>query len=149
MFTLSEFSIANKLLDSIYETLSSLHKIVKDRQPLSEDNYDLMLGICENQVPFRWRQIWSGPKLLVEYLKAAVQRGVTAKQRFESTSETFEQNVDFSQIFSVETFLSALKLKNARELNVSACDLNLCTSLQNTSLSTQTTRIKVASLYVS
>lgn len=36
-----------------------------------------------------------------------------------------------------------------RELNMSACDLHLVTSLETLNLSSQTTTIKVASLYVS
>lgn len=116
MFTLSELSIANKLFISIHETLSRLHKAIKDNQALSNENHELMIEISENQVPFKWRQIWSGPRLLVDYLKGTVQRGVAAKQRYEMASDSFGQNIDFSQVFSIETVLSALKLKNARYL---------------------------------
>lgn len=174
MFILSELSIANKLFTSIHETLSLLHKGIKDNQSLSDENHELMIEICENQVPFKWRQIWSGPRLLVDYLKASVLRGVAANQRYENASESFEQNIDFSHVFSVETLLSSLKLKNARylfsclgipsikmnifllfspiifrELNISACDISLVTSLGTSNLSSQTTKLKVASLYVS
>lgn len=115
MFILSELSIAQKLFESIHETLSLKHKAVKDVRSLTKENQAFMLTICENQVPLRWRQIWSGPRFLVDYLKAATSRGVAAKARCEYVLENaFDENIDFSHVFSVETLLAALKLKNAR-----------------------------------
>lgn len=115
MFILSELSIAQKLFESIHETLSLMHKAAKDIRSLTKESMAFLVTICENQVPLRWRQMWSGPRLLVDYLKAAASRGVAAKARCKLVQENaFDANIDFSHVFSVETLLAALKLKNAR-----------------------------------
>lgn len=82
---------------------------------ISRDTLHLIRVICENQVPLKWRQIWSGPRLIVDYMKSIVNRGIEAQNRFRTSRQSdFCQQVDFTRVFNVESFLAALKLTNAR-----------------------------------
>lgn len=107
--------IAKNLFKCIHSTLSMIHVAIKDMSTLSRDTLHLIQIICENQVPLKWRQIWSGPRLIVDYMKSAINRGAEAERRFQATSHiNFCEEIDFTRIFNVESFFAALKLTNAR-----------------------------------
>lgn len=99
---------------------------MKQMTTMSLEEKNLMLLLCENQVPLKWRKIWSGPKLATEYLKAIAIRAETSEKRYdEEFNEIFSQEIDLSTIFNVDSFLAALKLTNARIYKKSTCDLQL------------------------
>lgn len=115
LFVISELLMAKKSFKLIHSTLSMIHTAMKDMQSLTRDTLNLIRTISENQVPLKWRQIWSGPRLIVDYIKAIVSRGTEAERRFQQQSHLdFCDEIDFAKVFSVESFLSVLKLKNAR-----------------------------------
>lgn len=116
---------------------------------VSRDTLHLIRVICENQVPLKWRQIWSGPRLIVDYMKSVINRGIEAQTRFRTSSQSgFGQQIDFTRVFNVESFLAALKLTNARELGLSTCELELVSSLTGQANATDTTKTVVLSLMV-
>lgn len=92
-----------------------MHAATKDISSVGKDDLALIKIIAENQVPLKWRQLWSGPRLLTDYLKAVVTRGVEAEKRFNSEKHVeFCEKIDFAKVYNVESFLAALKLRNAR-----------------------------------
>lgn len=116
-FVVSEMLMAKKLFKTIHETLIVMHAATKDISTLTKDDVSLMMVICENQVPIKWRQIWFGPRSIVDYMKSVVNRGSEAEKRYEhSTSDSsgFCTEIDLAKVYNVEAFLAALKLKNAR-----------------------------------
>lgn len=109
--------MAKKLFRTIHETLIVMHAATKDISTLTKDDVALMMAICENQVPIKWRQIWSGPRSIVDYMKAVVSRGFEAEKRYEQSNNdasAFCTEIDLAKVYNVEAFLAALKLKNAR-----------------------------------
>lgn len=114
-FVTSEMLMAKKLFKTIHETLIVMHAATKDITTLTKDDVALMMIICENQVPFKWRQIWSGPRSIVDYMKSVVSRGIEAEKRYENNNNSaFCTEIDLAKVYNVESFLAALKLKNAR-----------------------------------
>lgn len=115
LFIISELLMAQNIFKAIHTTLSMIHTAMKDMSSITRDMLQLIRIICENQVPFKWRQIWSGPRLIVDYIKAVVSRGMEAEQRYQANSHIdFCDEIDFAKIYNVESFLAALKLKNAQ-----------------------------------
>lgn len=115
LFVISELLVAKNMFKLIHSTLSMMHVAIKDMQSLTRDTLHLIRIICENQVPFKWRQIWPGPRLIVDYIKAVVSRGIEAERRYQTNIHIdFCDEIDFAKVYSVESFLAALKLKNAR-----------------------------------
>lgn len=148
-FVHSEFMLARKLFKTVHQTLIVMHTATRDISSINRSDLSLMRVICENQVPLKWRQIWSGPRLLTDYLKAIVCRGIEANNRFnEQRNIEFGEKIDFAKIYNVESFLAALKLRNARESQQSTCDLHLTTSLAGPISALSTTRPNVAPLLV-
>lgn len=118
-FVNSEMLLAKKLFKIIHETLIVMHAATKDISTLTKDDVALMMVICENQVPIKWRQIWSGPRSIVDYMKAVVNRGFEAEKRHDdrlndNSAAHFCTEIDLAKVYNVESFLAALKLKNAR-----------------------------------
>lgn len=92
-----------------------MHTATKDITSITRDDMTILRTICENQVPLKWRQIWSGPKLIIDYLKAAVSRGVESERRYQHDLHLpFCEQIDLARVYNVDSFLAALKLKNAR-----------------------------------
>lgn len=115
LFIISELLMAKNIFKTIHSTLSVIHVAIKDVSALTRDTLNLIRTICENQVPLKWRQIWSGPRTIVDYIKAVVSRGVEAERRYQGSIHIdFCDDIDFAKIYNVESFLAALKLKNAR-----------------------------------
>lgn len=115
LFIISELLMANNLFKVIHSTLSQIHIAMKDMSSITRDTHNLIRLICENQVPFKWRQIWSGPRQIVDYMRAVVSRGGEAERRYQANSHIdFCDEIDFAKIYNVESFLAALKLKNAQ-----------------------------------
>lgn len=115
LFVISELLMAKNIFKAIHNTLSIIHVAMKDLSSLTRDTLSLIRIICENQVPFKWRQIWSGPRLIVDYIKAVVNRGTEAERRYQGSIHIdFCDEIDFAKVYNVESFLAALKLKNAR-----------------------------------
>lgn len=115
-FVVSEMLMAKKLFKTIHETLIVMHAATKDISTLTKDDFGLMMVIFENQVPIKWRQIWSGPRSIVDYMKAVVSRGLEAEKRYDPSIDrsAFCTEIDLAKVYNVESFLAALKLKNAR-----------------------------------
>lgn len=115
LFIISELLMANNLFKVIHSTLSQIHIAMKDMSSIARDTHNLIRLICENQVPFKWRQIWPGPRQIVDYMRAVVSRGAEAERRYQANSHIdFCDEIDFAKIYNVESFLAALKLKNAQ-----------------------------------
>lgn len=114
-FILSELMLAGTLFASVHKTLATLHTATKDITSMSPADKQLMITICENQVPLKWRQLWAGPKLVTDFIKAFVRRGVAAENRYsEERALDFGEHIDLASVFSVDSLLAALKLTNAR-----------------------------------
>lgn len=114
-FVLSEIRLAGRLFEAIHNTLVHLHAIVKDNSSFQSDDVQLMESICENLVPLKWRQIWTGSRTLTEYMKGVVARSTEAERRFKTMMHLdFGDEIDFVNVFNIESYLAALKLTNAK-----------------------------------
>lgn len=114
-FVLSEIRLAGRLFQTIHNTLVYLHAIVKDKSSFQLEDVKLMESVCENLVPMKWRQIWTGSKTLTEYMKGVVSRSVEAERRFKTMMHLdFGDEIDFVNVFNIESYLAALKLTNAK-----------------------------------
>lgn len=114
-FILSELRLAGRLFETIHQTLVHLHTITKDHRSMQFEEVQLLESICENQVPLKWRQLWSGSRTLTEYMKAVVNRSTEAERRFKTMMHLdFGDEIDFVNVFNIETYLAALKLINAK-----------------------------------
>lgn len=103
------------MFKTIHQTLVEMRMATKDITSIGKNDMALIKIVCENQVPLKWRQLWSGPKILTDYLKAAVCRGIEANNRFNSERNIeFGDKIDLAKVYNVESFLAALKLRNAR-----------------------------------
>lgn len=49
--------MAKNIFNAIHSTLSMIHIAMKDVSSLTRDTLNLLRIICENQVPFKWRQV--------------------------------------------------------------------------------------------
>lgn len=99
---------------------------MKQMATMTHDEKSFMLTLCENHVSLKWKKLWSGPKLALDYIKAVTIRGFAAERRLnEFVGDRFCKEIDFATIFNVDAFLAALKLTNAREMSESTCDLEL------------------------
>lgn len=126
LFIISELLMAKNIFKAIHSTLSMIHIAMKDMSSLTRDTQNLIRIICENQVPFKWRQIWSGPRQIVDYIKAVVSRGAEAERRYQANSHIdFCNDIDFAKVYNVESFLAALKLKNAQYVRLFDAHISL------------------------
>lgn len=122
LFKFSEIRLATQLLKKVTETLTKFSSI--DLNSISHSDKNVLLSLSDNSVPYDWRKVWQGPKLASEYLKAVAIR-VQTVSKFLGNLDDAIQEVDFSRIFNVDSFLSTMKLVTSRELKVSTSDLIL------------------------
>lgn len=122
LFKSSEVLLANELVMKISETLAAFSSI--DLNSISDNDKNVLLKLSDNIVPYEWRKLWQGPKLASEFLKSVTVR-VQNVSKFVDDLDEKVQEIDFSKIFNVDSFLSTVKLITSRQFKVSTSNLIL------------------------
>lgn len=122
LFKLSEIALSIQIVKKISSTLTRFSSIDLNTTPDSDKN--VLLILSDNSVPKEWRKLWQGPKLASEFLKAVAIRVQTISKFLDQLDEPI-QEIDFSKIFNVDSFLSTIKLVASRKLRVSTTELLL------------------------
>ncbi|XP_021709178.1 cytoplasmic dynein 2 heavy chain 1 [Aedes aegypti] len=126
IFVLSELAIVRSLYDLINATLQMLKNSMKELATISAKDRTMLITICDNQVPLQWRRIWSGPKTVIEYLKAIGFKTRETEQLYNKiVEEARVQEINFKNLFSVDAFLTTMKMIKSEELGVSTTKLKL------------------------
>uniref|UniRef100_A0A182QV28 Cytoplasmic dynein 2 heavy chain 1 n=1 Tax=Anopheles farauti TaxID=69004 RepID=A0A182QV28_9DIPT len=127
IFIVSEMTVARNLHATIGSNFQTLKVALRDAGLLSAKDRTLLTTICDNQVPIQWRRIWSGPKTVIEYLRAVSFKTTHTERMYGALLErqTIEQ-IDFNQLFNVEAMLTALKLNRSKQASISTTELTLC-----------------------
>uniref|UniRef100_A0A182NV76 Cytoplasmic dynein 2 heavy chain 1 n=1 Tax=Anopheles dirus TaxID=7168 RepID=A0A182NV76_9DIPT len=127
IFIVSELTVARYLHATIGTSFQTLKVALKDAGLLSAKDRTLLTTICDNQVPIQWRRIWSGPKTVIEYLRAVAFKTNHTERMYGTLLErqTIDQ-IDFNQLFNVEAMLTALKLSRSKQASISTTELTLC-----------------------
>ncbi|XP_058840704.1 cytoplasmic dynein 2 heavy chain 1-like [Topomyia yanbarensis] len=127
IFVLSELTIVSNLYDAINECLQTIKNSLKEINIISGKDRSMLVTICDNQVPLQWRRIWSGPKTVIEYLKAIGFKTKETEELYNSlVEEKAIKEINFNCLFNVEGFLTTIKLIKSHELSVSTTELQLC-----------------------
>ncbi|XP_040163455.1 cytoplasmic dynein 2 heavy chain 1 [Anopheles arabiensis] len=127
IFVVSELTVARNLHTTINDCFQALKIALKDAGLLSSKDRSLLTTICDNQVPIQWRRIWSGPKTVIEYLRAVSFKTNNTERMYGSLLERQAvQQIDFNHLFNVEAMLTALKLSRSKQSTISTTELHLC-----------------------
>ncbi|XP_058460067.1 cytoplasmic dynein 2 heavy chain 1 [Malaya genurostris] len=127
IFVLSELTIVSNLYDAINSSLQTIKNSLKEISTVSGKDRTILVTLCDNQVPLQWRRIWSGPKTVIEYLKAVGFKTKETETMYNKMVEMKPANeVNFNCLFNMEGFLTTFKLIKSQELNVSTTELQLC-----------------------
>ena len=113
IFILSELTIGRNLCEEVGNILAKLKLSLKDITALSHKDKLTLMVLCDNQVPIQWRRIWSGPKTVIEYIKAITHKIKEIEKfytKYQDEDNSIISTMDFNNIFNVEAFLTAIKL---------------------------------------
>jgi hypothetical protein len=122
LFKTSEILLASNLSRKISETLQKFASI--DLNSISDSDKSILLTLSDNSVPYDWRKMWQGPKMVSEFLKSVSVRIQNITKYLNTLDEPVEE-IDFSKIFNVDSFLSTVKLITSRDMNISTSDLTM------------------------
>jgi Dynein heavy chain C-terminal domain len=149
LFKTSEIMLAYNLTSKISQTMDKFKAI--DLNSISDGDRNTLLTLSDNNVPYEWRKLWQGPKMASEFLKSVIVR-IPTVLKFLDTLENSIDEIDFSKIFNVDSFLSTVKLVTSRDKGVSASNLTMesfTDSSQYEIIRNQQTRvIKIAPLLI-
>lgn len=149
LFKTSEAILAFNISTKITETFSKIASL--DANGVTENDRNILLTLSDNSVPYEWRKMWQGPKVASEFLKSVIVRIQTALKFINSINEEINE-VDFSKIFNVDSFLSTVKLVTSRSLKVSTSNLNMESFLDDSQYermqNNQNKLIKIAPLMI-
>jgi hypothetical protein len=93
-----------------------------DLNLISDKDKAILLTLSDNSVPFEWRKMWQGPQVATDFLKSVIIRIQTALKYLSNIDAEIEE-IDFSKIFNVDSFLSTVKLVTSRVLKISTSNL--------------------------
>ncbi|XP_055534643.1 cytoplasmic dynein 2 heavy chain 1 [Wyeomyia smithii] len=132
IFILSELSLIGNLYEAINGNLNTIRNALKDVGTISGADRSLLATICDNQIPLQWRRIWSGPKTVIEYLKAiAFKTRQTELFYNRLIEEKPVEEASFNHLFNVEGFMTTIKMIKSQKLHVSTTELKLCAYFDN------------------
>lgn len=113
LFKVSEIMLAVNLFQIINELMNRLNFLIHEMHSITESERKILLVLSDNQVPYELRKIWSGPKLATEYLKGVISRVQKTFSYLNSLEDTLRE-INFSEVFNVDSFLSTIKLVTSR-----------------------------------
>lgn len=70
LFKTSEIILAFVIVTKITNTLSKFSSI--DLNSISDSDRKLLLTLSDNSVPYEWRKLWHGPKMVSEVLRSLI-----------------------------------------------------------------------------
>lgn len=151
LFLISEIKLARELCREIHGILTTLYNAIKEIHNISESLKQILVMLCENQTPREWRNIWFGPTLATDYIRAFVNRANYIEKLYHqymiTASETAINEINLAEIFNVHAFLAVLKLTKSRSLQISTSELVISTNFNNKEI--DPSAIKVSNLMVS
>ena len=108
----------------------------------------LAASLLKQETPASWQKMWSGPETPMEYIKSIVSKAGEIQKWVSRMDQgtLLKENLDLSDLFHPDTFLSALAQQSAREYNISMSNLKLSTSWSRGGVSGAKVSIKVSSL---
>ena len=118
------------LLQHVHKSLAGISKVIRGTHFLTEKIASTAASLLQQETPTNWLSKWSGPENPTEFIKAMVLK-VNEIQKWSSKIEQgslLKENIDLSDLFHPDTFLSALAQQTAREYGVSMSDLKLQSS---------------------
>lgn len=113
LFKVSEIMLAVNLFQIINELMNRLNVLIHEMHSITESERKILLVLSDNQVPYELRKIWSGPKLATEYLKGVISRVQKTFSYLNSLEDPLRE-INFSEVFNVDSFLSTIKLVTSR-----------------------------------
>lgn len=150
MFLISEIKLARELYKEIHSILTTLYSAIKEIHNISESLKQVLVLLCENQTPREWRNIWFGPTLATDYIRAFVNRANYIEklyhQKMITASEVAINEINLAEIFNVDAFLAVLKLMKSRSLQISTSELVISTNFNNKEI--DPSAIKISNLMV-
>eukprot|EP00090_Calanus_glacialis_P009483 TRINITY_DN17857_c0_g1_i1.p1 TRINITY_DN17857_c0_g1~~TRINITY_DN17857_c0_g1_i1.p1 ORF type:complete len:1541 (-),score=379.52 TRINITY_DN17857_c0_g1_i1:129-4454(-) len=136
------------LLQFIHKSLAGLSKVIRGTSLLDEKVTKLAASLLKQETPASWQKMWSGPETPMEYIKSIVSKAGEIQKWVSRMDQgtLLKDNLDLSDLFHPDTFLSALAQQSAREYNISMSNLKLATSWSRGGVSGAKVSIKVSSL---
>jgi len=136
------------LLQFIHKSLAALSKVIRGTTLLDEKVTKLAASLLKQETPASWQKMWSGPETPMEYIKSIVSKAGEIQKWVSRMDQgtLLKDNLDLSDLFHPDTFLSALAQQSAREYNISMSNLKLSTSWSRGGVSGAKVSIKVSSL---
>jgi len=143
-----EFFNGIALLQHVHKSLAGISKVIRGTNLLTEKISSLASSLLKQETPMNWLNVWSGPENPTDYIKAVVLK-VNEIQKWSTKVEQgslLKENIDLSDLFHPDTFLSALAQQTAREYGVSMSDLKLLSSWSRGGISGAKLAVKINAL---
>jgi dynein heavy chain 2 len=143
-----EFFNGVSLIQNIHKSLAGLSKVIRGTNLLTGKVINLASCLLQQTTPSSWLSLWSGPENPTEYIKTVVFK-VNEIQKWSNKIDQgslLKENIDLSDLFHPDTFLSALAQQTAREYGVSMSSLKLQSSWSKGGISGAKLPIKVNAL---
>jgi dynein heavy chain 2 len=143
-----EFFNGIALLQHVHKSLAGISKVIRGTNLLTEKISGLASSLLQQETPMSWQSVWSGPENPTDYIKAVVLK-VNEIQKWSSKVDQgslLKENIDLSDLFHPDTFLSALAQQTAREYGVSMSDLKLQSSWSRGGISGAKLAVKINAL---
>eukprot|EP00088_Acartia_fossae_P060344 TRINITY_DN72249_c0_g1_i1.p1 TRINITY_DN72249_c0_g1~~TRINITY_DN72249_c0_g1_i1.p1 ORF type:complete len:474 (-),score=40.40 TRINITY_DN72249_c0_g1_i1:72-1442(-) len=136
------------LIQTVHKSLAGISKILRGTALLSETTMSVASSILKHQTPEIWQKLWQGPEDPNVYIKTIVAKAqdvVKWKNRAEK-GDLLGDTLDLSEIFSPDTFLSAVAEESSRQHSMSMSDMVLKTSWTKMGSSNSSTSISISGL---
>jgi dynein heavy chain 2 len=125
-----EFFNGIVLLQHVHKSLAGISKVIRGTNLLTDKIASLGKSLLQQETPPSWQNVWPGPENPTDYIKTVVLK-VNEIQKWTTKIDQgslLKENIDLSDLFHPDTFLSALAQLTAREYGISMSDLKLQSS---------------------
>ena len=143
-----EYFNAVSLIQHVHKTLAAVSKIIRGTALLNEKTVKVASNLLKQQTPETWQKLWLGPEDPSSYIKTIVakaQEVIKWKNRVDK-GDLLNDIVDLGDLFSPDTFLSALAEESSKQSSISMSDMILKTTWSKSGVPGSSLSVKVSGL---
>ena len=136
------------LIQHVHKTLAGISKIIRGTALLNEKTKKVASSLLKQQTPESWQKLWQGPEDPSVYIKtivAKVQEVRKWKNRM-SKGDLLGDVIDLADLFSPDTFLSALAEESSKQNSISMSEMTLRTTWSKSGVPGSSLAVRVTGL---
>ncbi len=132
IFIKSEATQLFELGKALNKTITDISDVIDLNHPITTNVVNDSYCLLQNRIPDNWINLWDGPEILFNYLKAFVKKinSMTNYIKSAINDNVLENNISLSEFLHPEAFINALRQKCSRSNKIPIDEMEIYSTFE-------------------